>query len=219
MDGGAGKRAVHPAIEPLSYLLGTWRGQGEGGFPTISSFTYDEEFNFTHPGNKLIPTSRSTVSEAIIDPAAIFAMLFGSELFEEYIGQLAMASTASLDIFPEGEQIDAKKLQEKMRVIQKEREEKLIQTLKDRLTPYVQGNKDEFVRNAEAEVLKLSNAGHVPFFCFLFNVFLYIYISNKNIPYFFTAYVVVYLCKTGSKRTWCTCSDSTSRRYEKAIEY
>lgn len=55
-------------------------------------------------------------SEAIIDPAAIFAMLFGSELFEDYIGQLAMASMASLDIFTEGEQFDTKKLQEKMRV-------------------------------------------------------------------------------------------------------
>ena len=55
-------------------------------------------------------------SEAIIEPAAIFAMLFGSELFEAYIGQLAMASMASLDIFTEGEQLDTKKLQEKMRV-------------------------------------------------------------------------------------------------------
>ncbi|RZC31739.1 Chaperone protein dnaJ 10, partial [Glycine soja] len=55
-------------------------------------------------------------TEAIIDPAAIFAMLFGSELFEEYIGQLAMASMASMDIFTEGEQFDSKKLQEKMRV-------------------------------------------------------------------------------------------------------
>ena len=54
--------------------------------------------------------------DSIIEPAAIFAMLFGSELFEEYIGQLAMASMASLDIFTEGEQFDAKKLQEKMRV-------------------------------------------------------------------------------------------------------
>ena len=43
-------------------------------------------------------------------------MLFGSELFEDYIGQLAMASMASLDIFTEGEHFDAKKLQEKMRV-------------------------------------------------------------------------------------------------------
>lgn len=55
-------------------------------------------------------------SDAIIDPAAIFAMLFGSELFEGYIGQLAMASMASLDIFTEGDQIDTKKIQEKMRV-------------------------------------------------------------------------------------------------------
>lgn len=44
-------------------------------------------------------------------------MLFGSELFEEYIGQLAMASMASMDVFTEGEDIDTKKLQEKMRVI------------------------------------------------------------------------------------------------------
>ncbi|KAL8237763.1 hypothetical protein R6Q59_018844 [Mikania micrantha] len=49
MDGGS---AVHPAIEPLSYLIGTWRGEGEGGFPTISSFIYGEQLSFTHPGNK-----------------------------------------------------------------------------------------------------------------------------------------------------------------------
>ncbi|KAK8546062.1 hypothetical protein V6N13_067301 [Hibiscus sabdariffa] len=99
-------------------------------------------------------------TEAIIDPAAIFAMLFGSELFEEYIGQLAMASMASLDIFAEGEQFDAKKLQEKMKVVQKEREEKLAQILKDRLNQYVQGNKEDFVNHAKAEVSRLSNAAY-----------------------------------------------------------
>lgn len=99
-------------------------------------------------------------TEAIIDPAAIFAMLFGSELFEDYIGQLAMASMASLDIFTEGEQFDAKKLQEKMRIVQKEREEKLIELLKNRLHEYVQGNKEDFVRHAEAEVSRLSNAAY-----------------------------------------------------------
>ncbi|TYI45087.1 hypothetical protein E1A91_D13G011400v1 [Gossypium mustelinum] len=99
-------------------------------------------------------------AEAIIDPAAIFAMLFGSELFEEYIGQLAMASMASLDIFTEGEQVDPKKLQEKMKVVQKEREEKLAQILKDRLNQYVQGSKEDFVNHAEAEVSRLSNAAY-----------------------------------------------------------
>lgn len=99
-------------------------------------------------------------TDAIIDPAAIFAMLFGSELFEEYIGQLAMASMASLDIFTEGEQIDARKLQEKMKVVQKEREDKLAEILKDRLHQYVIGNKEAFVSNAEAEVAKLSKAAY-----------------------------------------------------------
>ncbi|KHN12125.1 Chaperone protein dnaJ 10 [Glycine soja] len=99
-------------------------------------------------------------TEAIIDPAAIFAMLFGSELFEEYIGQLAMASMASMDIFTEGEQFDSKKLQEKMRVVQKEREEKLAEILKNRLNQYVQGNKEGFVNDAEAEVARLSNAAY-----------------------------------------------------------
>jgi hypothetical protein len=48
--------------------------------------------------------------ETIIDPAAIFAMLFGSELFEDYIGELAMASMASLDVSSEA------MLEETMRV-------------------------------------------------------------------------------------------------------
>ncbi|GMP44293.1 hypothetical protein CsSME_00013293 [Camellia sinensis var. sinensis] len=100
-------------------------------------------------------------TDAIIDPAAIFAMLFGSELFEDYIGQLAMASMASLDIFTEGEQFDAKKLQEKMRVVQREREEKLAEILKGRLNLYVQGNKEDFVSHADAEMSRLSNAGAI----------------------------------------------------------
>ncbi|KAL6644540.1 hypothetical protein ACP70R_016148 [Stipagrostis hirtigluma subsp. patula] len=100
------------------------------------------------------------VLEGIIDPAAIFAMLFGSELFEDYIGQLAMASMASLDNFGEDEHIDAKKLQDKMQAVQKEREEKLAEILKNRLHIYVQGNKEEFVQQAKDEVSRLSNAAY-----------------------------------------------------------
>ncbi|ESW21124.1 hypothetical protein PHAVU_005G043600 [Phaseolus vulgaris] len=43
---------IHPAVVPLSFLLGTWRGQGEGGFPTINSFSYGEELIFSHSPNK-----------------------------------------------------------------------------------------------------------------------------------------------------------------------
>lgn len=99
-------------------------------------------------------------TERIIDPAAIFAMLFGSELFEEYIGQPAMASMASMDIFTDGEVLDTKKLEERMKVIQKDREEKLAEKLKDRLNQYVHGSKDSFKSHAEAEVSRLSSAAY-----------------------------------------------------------
>ncbi|KMT19375.1 hypothetical protein BVRB_1g013720 [Beta vulgaris subsp. vulgaris] len=99
-------------------------------------------------------------TEGIIDPAAIFAMLFGSELFEEYIGQPAMASMVSMDFSADGEELDARKLQEKMKVIQKDREDKLAEKLKDRLNQYVHGSKESFKCNAEAEVSRLSSAAY-----------------------------------------------------------
>lgn len=46
---------MHPAIAPISYLLGTWKGQGEGGFPTINSFSYVEQLNFSHSGKVHTP--------------------------------------------------------------------------------------------------------------------------------------------------------------------
>ncbi|CAN6440152.1 unnamed protein product [Victoria cruziana] len=99
-------------------------------------------------------------TDAIIDPAAIFAMLFGSELFEDYIGQLAMASMASLDVFTESEPVDPKKLQDKMRIVQKEREEKLSRALINRLSQFVTGDTDGFNNHAKEEASRLSQAAY-----------------------------------------------------------
>ncbi|KAL5077270.1 hypothetical protein RYX36_016254 [Vicia faba] len=66
---------------------------------------------------------------------------------------------ASMDIFTQGEKFDTKKLQENMRVVQKEREERLTEILKNILDQYVQGNEEDFVNHSQAEVDRLSDAG------------------------------------------------------------
>jgi hypothetical protein len=50
----------HPAIAPLSFLLGRWTGAGKGDYPTIGAFNFFQEVTFSHIGKPyLIYTSRS----------------------------------------------------------------------------------------------------------------------------------------------------------------
>ncbi|KAH7651698.1 Lipocalins domain-containing protein [Dioscorea alata] len=59
---------VHPLVVPLSYLLGKWRGEGEGGYPTINSFSYGEELVFSHSGKPVISYSQKTWKLASGEP-------------------------------------------------------------------------------------------------------------------------------------------------------
>ncbi|KAL5972504.1 hypothetical protein ACLOJK_039308 [Asimina triloba] len=59
---------MHPAIAPLAHLLGTWKGQGEGGYPTINSFYYGEELTFSHSGKPVIAYSQKTWKLASGEP-------------------------------------------------------------------------------------------------------------------------------------------------------
>ncbi|MCJ7832460.1 MAG: FABP family protein [Actinobacteria bacterium] len=38
----------------LSFLIGTWRGQGEGGFPSVEDFRYREQMTFTDAGDGVL---------------------------------------------------------------------------------------------------------------------------------------------------------------------
>ncbi|KAJ4965788.1 hypothetical protein NE237_017637 [Protea cynaroides] len=113
--------------------------------------------------------------ETMLDPTAVFSLLFGSELFEDYIGHLAVASMASTELASESdnseklqERLKAKTLQEnatynavalspldRNEAVQKEREEKLARTLKDFLNQYVRGDKRGFIQHAESEAKRL----------------------------------------------------------------
>ncbi|CAK9187715.1 unnamed protein product [Ilex paraguariensis] len=92
--------------------------------------------------------------ETMLDPTAVFALLFGSELFEDYIGHLSMASMASCEI----ESDNPDKLHERLKAVQKEREEKLARTLKVFLHQYIRGDKEGFIDHAESEAARLSHA-------------------------------------------------------------
>jgi THAP4-like, heme-binding beta-barrel domain len=51
---------LNPALASVAFLLGTWRGEGEGRYPSIMPFRYREEIRFSHNGKPfLIYTQRT----------------------------------------------------------------------------------------------------------------------------------------------------------------
>lgn len=48
---------LHPALEHLAFLVGTWRGLGVLGYPTVTEARFEQEIVFAHDGRPFLSYS------------------------------------------------------------------------------------------------------------------------------------------------------------------
>ncbi|MEX1005321.1 MAG: FABP family protein [Acidimicrobiia bacterium] len=82
---------LHPALDTVQFLIGTWRGEGSGRYPTIAPFDYLEEISFVPgPGKPFLAYSQRTWRAGSNDPLhseSGFLRALGSEEVELVISQ------------------------------------------------------------------------------------------------------------------------------------
>ncbi len=99
---------LNPALTPVAFLLGVWRGEGEGQYPTIQPFRYREEIRFTHNGKPFLIYAQRTEAINTGQPMhgeAGYLRLVGEGRVEFVIAQPIGFAEISLGRV-EGQQID-----------------------------------------------------------------------------------------------------------------
>jgi hypothetical protein len=98
-------RPLHEALAPFAGLLGTWRGVGVGGYPTVDSFRFGQEVVFGHAGKPVLSyRSRSWLIDEdgrVLQPSATesgywriaaggleVVLAHGSGLVEIWVGEI-----------------------------------------------------------------------------------------------------------------------------------
>ena len=51
---------LHPDLNPLAWLVGTWGGTGYGDYPGIEPFSFEQEITFSHDGRPFLQYSSKT---------------------------------------------------------------------------------------------------------------------------------------------------------------
>ena len=45
---------LHQDLYPLAWMVGTWRGKGQGEYPSTKPFTFEQEVTFNHDGRPFL---------------------------------------------------------------------------------------------------------------------------------------------------------------------
>lgn len=93
---------LHPDLEPLAFLIGSWAGVGRGEYPTIESFRYAEQVEFSPgPGKPFlayVQRTQTTDGEPLHSEAGFLRMTgSGPELVIAQPTGLAEAHSGTLD--------------------------------------------------------------------------------------------------------------------------